>query len=805
MDILQRSMIKNFLNITAVLDIISKYSIYVLALLLPVFFLPWTFNILDFNKQALLAVLVFVSLFAWMINVLISGKIKFNLTGFYIPLGIFVLIVLASTIFSLWNYGSFWGWPLATNESFFTILCFALMAVLMINVLEKSNLIMSFYLFTISWFLVLIYGILQIFGKFIFRFDFAKTISFNTVGTIFSVSILTAVIMPLIIFLLINSKRAWKIFFTVYLVVSAFFLLLINFSVAWWVLMLSSALIIIFGTMKKDSFDTRWLTLPMFFLAISLLFSLFKFQVSGLPNVAPEVYLNQKTSFEIIKGALKENPVLGSGPGTFVYDFSKFRNPALNLSNFWEIRFENGNSKVSNILATTGVLGGLSFLLMIAFFVFYGIKFLFKKEKVKGASAENILLQDGLSIGLFSGIIAIVFGYFFYSSNLTLDFVLFFFAAGFIALNFGERREIVLKPSSFATLGTTFSFTLAFILGLGLFILEGQRYFAEASYMSGVRKMQAQKLDATIKNMEKAVVLNSRSEGIDLYLRQLSQVYLRKIGEVTSSGASQEEISKNVQILITSAINSAKMATDLNPKNVANWENLGVIYQNMIGVISDPDDWVIKTYDEAIKLDPSNPYLVLQKGAALLRKAELVVKEKADEKNKILINAQNQFEKSISLKSDYFLPHLYMSVLYQMKDKKTEAIREMEEASRLSGGNTGVIFQLGLLYYRDQDYNNAEKAFVVATTVDPNFANALYFLGLTYEEKGQRTKALEKFRKVLELNHSNEEIKKIVSNLESGKRALEGISEPEQSVVPKEEEPSEKLPVPPIPKETKKK
>jgi len=60
--------------------------------LLPILFLPWTANVLDFNKQALLIILVFVSLFAWMLKILISGKASFNLSSVHIPLAALFLV-----------------------------------------------------------------------------------------------------------------------------------------------------------------------------------------------------------------------------------------------------------------------------------------------------------------------------------------------------------------------------------------------------------------------------------------------------------------------------------------------------------------------------------------------------------------------------------------------------------------------------------------------------------------------------------------------------------------------------------------
>ena len=50
----QEITVKNYSLFTNIFEKITKYSIYLLVFLLPLLFLPWTFDYLDFNKQALL-------------------------------------------------------------------------------------------------------------------------------------------------------------------------------------------------------------------------------------------------------------------------------------------------------------------------------------------------------------------------------------------------------------------------------------------------------------------------------------------------------------------------------------------------------------------------------------------------------------------------------------------------------------------------------------------------------------------------------------------------------------------------------
>ena len=304
---------------------VSKIALYILIFLMPILFLPWTANVLEFNKQALLIVAVFVASFAWIFRGLISGKINLDLSWIHIPVIVLFLIYLVSTIFSLWPYGSFWGWPQTTSESLLSLLGLLLFYFLLINVFEKKEIFYVLSFFVLSVLLATIYGILQFFGKFLIPIDFTKTNSFSTVGGMNNLGIFTASLLPLVVMALVQSKKKlYRVLFLSALIVLFTFLFLINFQITWWLVIAGAVLLVAFGTQKRDVFDNRWLVLPMFFLAVALLLSFLRFQVPGIPQAPLEIFLKHKPSFDIVWQALKERPVLGTGPGTFIYNFSKY-------------------------------------------------------------------------------------------------------------------------------------------------------------------------------------------------------------------------------------------------------------------------------------------------------------------------------------------------------------------------------------------------------------------------------------------------------------------------------------------------
>ncbi|MFA5878414.1 MAG: tetratricopeptide repeat protein [Candidatus Staskawiczbacteria bacterium] len=765
--------------IARICDYVAKYSIYVLVALLPIFFLPWTSDILDFNKQTLLLLLSALSLFAWMLKSVISKQISINLSKIHIAVVVFFVFSLLSTIFSLWRYGSFWGWPQVVSESLVGLIGLIVFYFLVSNIFNKKEIYNLVLILAFSGFLALIFGCLQIFGLFLLPLAFTKATAFNTIGAAGALGLLAVVFLPLVISLLTKRKALaailfWAVIFTLVLIVA------LNFLVLWWLVIVGSALIIIFGMQKKSSFDSRWLILPMFFLALSLFFVVLRPAVNILSSAPAEFSLSQKASLDIVLQTLKASPIFGSGPGTFVYDFSKYIGADFNASMFWNVKFGGAGSKFLTVLGTTGILGALSFLFLMFITIFQGIKvFLAKKNNDE---------HWNVTLGVIAAFMVLSVGYFLYNSAFVLDFLYFFLIAVFIALTSKERKQYPLESSSVMALSVTFIFTLCFIFGLGLLILTGQKYIAEINYTAGLTQLQKGNGDEGIKNIEKAASLNPSS---DLYFRQLSQLYLSKVKqEAQRTDNSQEERGKNIQMLVANSINASKIATDINSKNDSNWAVRGLIYQNLIGLVPDSESWAIKAYDSAMELAPNNPYYPTQKGIVFLNQALSLPQDKAGEKASLLSQAEEQLSKAILLKSDYAPARFQMAMVSQAAGKTDEAISRLEDTRNYAPQDVGLALQLGLLYYQSKDYQGAQGEFERAVGISPNYSNALYFLGLTYYELGQNAKAIDSIQKVVDLNPADETIKKVLNNLKSGNKPLEGIGQ--EIPAPVEEAPAAK-------------
>jgi Flp pilus assembly protein TadD/O-antigen ligase len=617
----------------------------------------------------------------------------------HIIIGAFLLVYTLATIFSVNAGASFWGNSQQISASLLMIICLVVFYLLVSNVFSKKDFSTAVNYLFISVIIAQIIGVFQIFGKNILLFDFAKIGIFSTVGLLSNLVSVSLILLPLAIVLLANARGWWKMLFISQIVLSGGLLILINFTMFWWIAAAGAAAVLILELFKKDFIDTRWTIIPMFFLISALFFALFNPQINLVDFRNKEIFFPQKISLDISIQALKERPVLGSGPGTFAYDFSKFKSPDFSKSSIWDVTFTKPASKVFDILITTGILGLLALLVLIGFSIFEGIKSFFTELNEVSATGKETNRNNGiLLLGLISSLVATTAIFFLFNSNVAIDFIWFFLISGLVLFIAGNKKKYTLKSSSSIALLITFVFTAVFIFGTGLLMFGVQRYIAEVNYYKGLQASANKDIAGFIKYLEKAVSLNSKS---DVYLRQLSQAYLfalqEEIKNIKSEPTDQQKM--KAQTYLANTVNAAKFATDINPNDSVNWSSRAFVYQKLSGILENASLWAITSYDSAIKVDPNNPYLYLQKGNIYLN--ESVNPANASQKNQFLDKAKEQLEKAV--------------------------------------------------------------------TLNPNYSDALYFLGLTYESLGQKNNAISAFTRIQQLNPTDKNIAKIISDLKASK------------------------------------
>jgi len=774
-----------------ILNKIIKVCIYLLVFLIPLWFLPITSNVIDFNKQALMIFLVTLAFILWLAKLLSQGEFTWKENKLNWAILAFLVVYILATIFSLRPYNSLMGFATHLSGSLINILSFVALYILILNNFKGSKEIFKLvFIFLISSAVVAIFGLFQIWGKFILPWDFSKLTSFNTIGTINTLGIFSAVVLILVLTSFSMVKKIGiKIFLTLLGLVNLLILLCLNFWVLWVILGVGMAIILIFGLagLHRTGGQIGWLVLPMVLLAIALLFILFRPILPLNLDLPIELGLSYKGGWNTIQGVLRERPVLGSGPETFVFNFSKYKPAIINQTAFWNIRFTNPPSEIFSIISDCGVLGILTFLAMIAMFGYLVIKNTFKE----GANR--------LKVGLFGGWLALIVGWFLYPQNLTLIF-LFWLLIALLAVDFSvKEKKFDLKTSSKIALVSSFAFVIIILGAVSLLYMEGTRMVAEAKYKKGLDMVQIEgKLDEGTNKVIRATVINPYE---DRMYKNLSQLFLTKIRQdLARTDLEQQEKLNMIQVDASNAINSAVRATTLNPQDVTNWIVRGDVYRQVIGFIGGAEKWAEASYEQALILEPLNPFTYTELGRTYVGMADILTPQAGENEEvrkqviEYLDKAVEAYNKAIEIKSNYSPAHFDLALVFDRQGKTKEAIARMEAIRVLTPQDTGVGFQLAVLYYKDSQFDKAKAEFARTVSLDPNFSNARYFLGLLFDREGDKESAIKQFEKIAELNPDNESIKQILANLRAGQPALGSpeLGPPEQpEEVPIEEVPKE--------------
>ena len=748
-------------------DKLNKIPLYLLLFLVPLFFLRLSSNVLDMPKQLLASILIPLSLIGWLGKGVYEHKLI--LRGdkiFYLSLALIFLSLLLSSFFSILGEISFFGYHSDITDSFLTLLLFLILTFLIINSFQTEAEFPPFLFFLLlSGAVAGIFNLLQIYKIFVFPFDFAKSSSFNTVGTPNSFAIWGAVFLPVSLILAFSSKGYLK---TVLGIISFIFfgnVLLTNFKTAWVVLIICILFLFAFGFGREKKIRLGFAVLLMTGLVFSLFFYFFPLSLPGFPVLSPEVFLSFNSEISILKQAFGEvkNLILGTGPGTFIFDYSRYRSPLLNQTVFWGTRFTSGNSSFFDWVLTKGILGGG----ILLFFYFLIIRSIFKE-----LTKDKTMVFIGIKLALSAGVLGLIYASFFYSFNFTLYFS-FWFLAGVLLFFFSSKTtEINLGPPS-RTILTNGILMLIIIFTLGLSFFQGQKYLAEIKYLKGIETFRAGEIEKAITLIQQATRLNP---SIDIYWRDLSQLFLTEMNLISQDTAlSSEEKIRLTNMAVVNGAEAINQAVSALPINVANWNVRGFFYRNLIG-IEGAGELSLSSYQKAIDLEPSSPFAYAEKGRVyILIAQDFKQKSKDDLAKENLDSALEVLRTAISLKSDYAPAHYLLAVAYDQQGKIEEAISKLEETQIISPEDSGVAFQLGLLYWRKDKIKEARQQFEKTVALNPDYSNAKYMLGLAYDKEGDREKAKKEFKELIKLNPQNEELRKILENLEKGLPALENV------------------------------
>lgn len=744
---------------------IADACFYLLAALTPLFFLPLTIAPLEINKQVFAGLLLLLGFFCYLIDFFEKRKIAYPRSPIALAIGAFLAVSAVSVFFSKAKIVSLFG-GLTQADSLLSIIfyCLAfLMGAILYRPEMKKKLAFCFFGGLAA---ATVFGLLQVFGKFVLPWDFARQAGFNTIGTPSAWAVYLAFGLIVIIAVLFNAElsKHQKISLSALGVIVFSGLIAVNYPPIW----LTLALLTIVLAAYKFAPDFK---LKPTFLIIAALFLFFGFIGQSLPSLVSlpaEIRPSAPVTWTIIKESLKETRILiGNGPAAFGYEYALYRPLEFNRTEWWPTRFNQGFSFITTLPLTGGVLGVLAVLLIAVFFV----RRLFKSP----------FSQNAEVIAISFGTMFLMASWLFFPIFFTQSFFIFL-GLGLITALLGEKREFSFADP--ASLSRFKIFTVLLILtvlitaSLISFFFLGKKYAAAVYYEKGLSAYsRTGDINKAMLRLDKARRLDPRQ---DEYLRGFTQILILRTDELIRqlSAASVESLRPEIQNVISLALEAARQAKDINPGDSLNWTNLGNVYERILPVVAGTDVFAEENYLKAISLDPKNPQGPVNIARTFLAAADLISGQDQVLWREKLDKAKKYLEQSLNLKPDYATAHFLLATIYAREGKTREMIQRLVLAKQSAPFDSGLAFQLGLIYYQNGQFENARIEFERAVFINQNYSNARYFLGLIYDRYGNKVAALMQFKKIAELNPNNEEIKKIINNLKEGRGALEEVVSP---------------------------
>jgi tetratricopeptide (TPR) repeat protein len=726
------------------------------------FFIPYSLISLEMSKGFLISIGVSLSVFFWLISVLARGNLKMpkdKLISFAI---ILPLVFLLSAIFSLSKNASLFGngFEIGTFGSILTLsLLFFLSSIFFQN--SKR---LGFYLGSIfiAGLVIIVFQILNIFIGFenIFPGILQGMAYGNLVGTWnnFALIIGLIILLSLSTLELLQVEKLYKIILYTILFLGLLLLVIVNFKFVWILIFLFSILLFIYNTSVRhsgivfegDKNKFKFLSLIVVFISLIFLIggsllnnSIYRYISLNSSEVRPSI----STTSTIAYQSLKHNPLLGTGPNTFMINWSMWQPKEIAQTTFWNVDFDNSYSIMTTFVISTGILGLFALLLFLIIYVFRGL------QSIKIAledKTSNYFIITILLISFYSWITIILF-----NPNIIM-LMLAFSSSGLLLGVLVSKKAIPEREFSFSSNSkkdflTILSLLVVLIFSFSLSYIYLEKfasivYFSKGLYYNNT----VESLSRSEKMLLKAITLNKN----DVYYRNLSQLYINQIDLITKTeGISEDNLKSSLQQLINLSQESAKLAVRQNPKLYLNYLNLGNIYSSLVPLsVTYSYESALNAYNQAMELAPNNPLIVYN----------IAMLEFLNKNNQ---EARNNITKALELKSNYVDAIFLLVQIESEEGNLTEAIKQAEYATTLAPNDSTVFFRLGLLRFYNKNYQGAIDSFERSVILNNNYLNARFFLAQSYKNVGRKNDALVQFNILKEILPDNQEINDAIRSI----------------------------------------
>lgn len=738
-----------------------------LVFILPIFFLPAQIATLDNTKLFIVYIATLVSVFVYVLLRLKDQVVSLPFNLLSLSMVSIPVVYIASGFFSKTMHLSFFGRDFAL-DSVLTIL--ALFVLLAVSVLQFKNKLRVIYLYVAllaSFLFVAFIHLLNIFIPALPSFGVFNGPISTTIGKWNDLALFSSLVASLSIMtlLMIRLAKVARIIIYVALGLATLIMIIVNFTIAWYVLGVFSILFFIYIIVGHTGQEKQVPLIPLFAILLAFLFivagGVIGGQISKALSISHfEVRPSWSSTIEVTRDTLSKRPILGSGPTSFETDWLEHKPQSVLGTDFWNLDFRYGVGLISSFVATTGVLGMLTWLFFFGLLLWTGFKTIFKTYE---DNVMKFLLLSSFVMSVMLWVFSII--YLPSSFLLVLAFVM---TGAYVSL----LNQVGMLKNKRITLDNEPKFGFLYITVLVLILIGSiafgyhvtSKFIASVYFQRAIVQLNFEgNLEAAEISVNNALKLDYK----DTYLRSLGEIDTIRISRLLQDNqTSQEVLVGQFRNHLSSVIDNYKKAIEYDKYNYHNYLSLANIYRDLMAInVQGSYEQALEFYNEVLKIKVNSPDIYLE-----LAKLEML--------NKNTEAAKNYISMALGRKPNYTDAVFLYSQISVDEGNIQEAINAVESASIIKPNDSTIFFQLGLLRYNNNNFDQAVAAFERAILLSPEFQNAKYFLGLSYDKVGNDDAAIAQFRDLKVLNPDNTEVSFILNNLENGRSAFADVAPP---------------------------
>lgn len=603
----------NLDKFTPYFELASTVLLYLVLALTPLLFVPVLADAFDLPKQTFFLITTLVAIICLLLPHLATKKITIARSVFDAPLYLLAATSLASAAFSTNRFTA-----LAPDPVTFVSLT-GLLFLLSQKINSEKSLLLTGKILIFTGGLLGLWSIVQTAYSFI---PAAITIpqflapylspSFSPIGSTLSQAIYLSILFPM-------------------------------------------ALGLVYQSFKKRVTDLT-LLLPAALLTVGLVISVY-FLYNNRPILLPV-----DSGWKIATGTLGQSlttAFVGVGPAHFVDSFTLYKPIGFNSTPLWNLRFITSSNFYFHLLTVTGLLG-------LSAFIWLSLRII--KTAKKRLDTE---LATPLEKGLIASLAVSLLSFLVLPTPLTSLFAFVAILGLFVGhlrqsgnTKFVFQYDNSLSPSPF-TAPIFFLAVLAVLVGATYFL--GRLTLADWHFANSLKAAAQNQGTETYNEQIAALTFNPWNEN---YRVSYSQTNLALANALASSPNLSDEQKQTVLALVQQSIREGRNAVNLEPRRSIDWENLSLIYRNLINFAQGADQFAIASLNQAISFDPANPRLRLDLGGIYFSLKDFQ-------------SAAQAFAQAVSLKPDYANAHYNLAQALKELKLSDQAISQLQLTSTL--------------------------------------------------------------------------------------------------------------------------